>query len=76
MNEWWSRQEFHCVCQGDDQWVHVHRSEPGHGCARCHCSHYQPNIPEDVAIRMLIGPEMTEAQAANVLLGTAPKEQD
>lgn len=73
MNPWWSEQEFYCKCQGNDRWVHVHRAEGTHSCARCsECTEYRPNIPEHVGTRILLGPEMLESTAADILLGTAP----
>jgi hypothetical protein len=58
------------VCQGDDPWIHVHRQEGKHPCARCgECREYRMRMPEHVAIRILIGPEMTNEEAATILLG-------
>lgn len=69
-NPWWDKQEFYCVCQGTDMWVHVHRAEGQHSCARCsECNQYRPNIPEQVAIRIMLGPVMSNKEAADILLG-------
>ena len=78
MNQWWAKQEWYCVCQGLDPWVHVHYEDANHACARCsRCKSYRPDIPEQVAIRMLLGPEMTNEQATRILLGPAvePREE-
>lgn len=70
MNDWWRQQEWPCVCNRGDGWLHVHYADRGHRCARCNkCEAYGPDIPESVAIRMLIGPETTNAEAAAILLG-------
>ena len=71
MSLWWSEQNWVCKCQGDDPWLHVHREDPVHLCARCPCNHYEPNIPEFAATCILIGPETTEREAQNILLGLA-----
>lgn len=74
--EWWSQQTWPCKCQGNDPWVHVHYdydSDDRHRCARCiECEGYQPDIPEWWAIRMLLGPEISQADACRILLGPAP----
>lgn len=71
MNSWWSQQEWYCKCQDRDPWMHVHHMVSPHSCARCAaCKAYEPNIPEEAAIRILLGPEMTEETAENILLGT------
>lgn len=70
MNPWWMTQEWACVCNRGDRWVHVHYAESPHACARCtECKGYCPDIPEYVAVQMLIGPEMTNEQATAILLG-------
>ncbi len=62
-------QEYKCICQRGDHVWHSHYQDT-HGCARCaKCTGYQPDIPEAVAIRILLGPEMTNKQAADILLG-------
>jgi hypothetical protein len=72
MNDWWSKQEWPCVCQGTDPWIHSHYDYNQHPCARCECAGYRPRIPEAVGIRILLGPEMTNEQAATILLGPEP----
>src|SRR6266581_8138542 len=58
MNSWWAKQEWPCYCQGDDPIIHTHYSDEPHFCARClDCHAYRPRIPEDAAIRILLGPE-------------------
>lgn len=72
MNDWWAMQEWYCVCQGCDPWVHSHYPDGKHRCAAgCGCTEYRPRIPEAVAIRILLGPDMTNAQEADILLGPA-----
>lgn len=68
---WW--QEWPCKCQRRDPVFHKHYADhPRHPCARCGaCEQYEPDIPEHVAIRILLGPEMSDAEAATVLLGPA-----
>jgi len=87
MNPWWSQQEFYCKCQfahrrdfwgqfipGIDPWVHVHRQEPPHACARCsECKEYRPHIPEHIGIKILLGPEISVSEAADILLGKEEK---
>ena len=74
MNPWWAKQEWFCICQGNDVWVHIHYEVAPHQCARCtECDRYRPDIPEAVAIRMLLGPEMSEEEAATILMG--PRRQ-
>lgn len=63
-------QEYHCVCQGDDPWLHKHHDEAPHSCARCReCKAFRPDLTDAQALRILIGPDMTNAQAADILLG-------
>lgn len=70
MNDWWAKQEWPCVCQGNDPWLHTHYDHGPHPCARClECQGYQPRIPEHIAIRILFGPVMTNEEAASILLG-------
>lgn len=73
MNAWWATKEWPCVCNRGDRWVHTHYPDAPHKCARClECCEYRPDIPEHIAIRILLGPEMTNAQAADILLGKVP----
>jgi hypothetical protein len=75
MNAWWSQQEWVCICNRGDPWIHTHYADwltPDglHHCARCStCIGYRPDIPEHVAIRIMIGPEMTNKDATDILLG-------
>lgn len=72
MNAWWVTKEWPCICNRGDQWLHTHYPEGKHACARCtECKEYRPDIPEHIAIRILLGPVMSDAEAATILLGPA-----
>lgn len=70
MNEWFWSQTWPCVCNRGDRWLHTHYPERPHKCARCtECKAYREDIPEHLAIRILIGPEMTEREGIAILIG-------
>jgi hypothetical protein len=81
-NRWWCAQEWPCVCNKtgrNQQYIHTHREDGDHSCAACPCRSYRPDIPEQTAIRVLLGPELLPEDAYNILLGRVaadgPKEQ-
>lgn len=70
MSKWWVDYNWPCVCNRGDRVGHKHYQEKPYRCARCgECQEYRPDIPEHIAIQMLIGPEMSDDEAASTLLG-------
>jgi hypothetical protein len=63
-------QEWPCICNRGERIFHAHYVEGLHSCARgCGCKEYRPDIPEQEAIRILLGPVMTNEEATTILLG-------
>lgn len=53
-----------------DGMMHSHYEQGWQSCALgCGCIRYRPDIPELVAIRILLGPEVTNDEAATILMG-------
>ncbi len=75
MKHWF--QEWPCICnRGDKVWHAHYADDEKHRCGRCsdECSGYRLDIPEAVAIRILLGPVMSNIEAADILLGPAASE--